>query len=126
MAQAPIKFIEGIVYLFGVPNRIITNNDTQFTSRAFLNFCEELGIKVCFALVSYPRCNGQVERANAEVLKGLKTEAFNKLEDKLKNWIDHLPSILWSLRTTPNRATVETPFFLVYGAKPILPTELRH
>ena len=78
-AQAAIKFIEGIVYCFGVPNIIITDNDTQLTSRAFLNFCEEMGIKVCFASVSYPRSNGQVERANAEGLKGLKTKAFEKL-----------------------------------------------
>ena len=85
-----------------------------------------MGIKVCFALVSYPRCNGQVERANAEVLRGLKTKAFDKLENKGRNWIDHLPSVLWSIRTTPSRATKETPFFLVYGAEVVLPTELRH
>ena len=46
MAQAAIKFIERIVYRFGVPDRIITANGTQFTNRAFLNFCEEMGIKV--------------------------------------------------------------------------------
>ena len=125
-AQAAIKFIEGIVYRFGVPNRVITDNGTQFTSRAFLNFYEEMGIKVCFASVSYPISNGQVERANAEVLKGLKTKAFNKLEDKGKKLIDHLPSILWSLRTTPSRTTGETPFFLVYGAEVVLPTVLKH
>ena len=77
-AQAAIKIIEGIVYWFKVPNRIITDNDTQFTSKAFLNFCEEMGIKVCFTLVSYPRSNGQVERENAEVLKGLKTKALDR------------------------------------------------
>ena len=53
------------------------------------------------ASVSYPRCNGQVERANAEVLKGLKTKTFDKLENRGRNWIEHLPSVLWSLRTTP-------------------------
>ena len=35
----------------------MTDNGTQFTSKAFLNFCEEMGIKVCFASVSYPRSN---------------------------------------------------------------------
>ena len=85
-----------------------------------------MGIKVCFASVSYPRSNGQVERVNAEVLKGLKTKAFNKLENKGKNWIEHLPSVLWSLRTTPSRATGETPFFLVYGAEAVLPSELKY
>ena len=43
-----------------------------------------------------------------------------------KDWIDHLSTVLWSLRTTPNRATGETPFILVYGAKAVLPTELKH
>jgi hypothetical protein len=28
---------------------------------------------------------------------------------------------VWSLRTTPSRATGFTPFFLVYGAEAILP-----
>ena len=81
---------------------------------------------MCFASVSYPRCNGQVERANAEVLKGLKTKAFDKLENRGRNWIEHLPSVMWSLRTTPTRPTGETPFFLVYGAEAVLPTELKH
>ena len=34
--------------------------------------------------------------------------------------------MLWSLKTTPTRPTGETPFFLVYGAEAVLPTELRH
>ena len=34
--------------------------------------------------------------------------------------------MLWSLRTTPNTATQETPFFLVHGAEAVLPVELAH
>jgi hypothetical protein len=34
--------------------------------------------------------------------------------------------VLWSLRTTPNAATRETPFFLVRGAKAVLPVEITH
>ena len=37
-----------------------------------------------------------------------------------------LPSVVWSLRTTPSRATGFTPFFLVYGAEAILPTDLEY
>src|SRR4051812_12543583 len=39
-------------------------------------------------------------------------------------WIDELPAVLWSLRTTPNRSTGFTPFFLVYGTKAIIPTDI--
>ena len=35
-----------------------------------------------------------------------------------------LPVVLWSLRTTPSRATGYTPFFMVYGSKAVLPTDL--
>jgi hypothetical protein len=34
--------------------------------------------------------------------------------------------VLWSLRTTPNAATQETPFFLVHGAEAVLPVEITH
>src|SRR4051812_15591845 len=40
---------------------------------------EDLGSKVCFASVAHPRSNGQAERANAEVLRGLRTKTFDRL-----------------------------------------------
>ena len=33
---------------------------------------------------------------------------------------------MWSIRTTATKPTGETPFFLVYGAKAVLPHEVRH
>jgi hypothetical protein len=39
---------------------------------------------------------------------------------------EELPSVVWSLRTTPSRATGFTPFFLVYGVEAILPTDLEY
>nr|AAT93943.1 putative polyprotein [Oryza sativa Japonica Group] len=69
--HSALKFIRGITGRFGVPNRIITDNGTQFTSELFGDYCEDMGIKLCFASPAHPRSNGQVERANAEILKGL-------------------------------------------------------
>jgi hypothetical protein len=34
--------------------------------------------------------------------------------------------VLWSLRTTPNRSTGLTPFFLVYGEEAILPSDVHY
>jgi hypothetical protein len=36
------------------------------------------------------------------------------------------PSVVWCLRTTPSRAMGFTPFFLVYGAEAVLPTDLEY
>ena len=101
-AQSAVKFFKGLVCRFGVPNRVITDNDTQFTSRTFMQYIQDLGNKVYFASVAHPWSNGQVERANAEVLRGLRTKTFDRLHKCGRHWIDELPAVLWSIRTTPN------------------------
>ena len=65
-----------------------------------------------------------MERANAEILRGLKTRTYNCLKKHGANWVSKLLSILWGNRTTPSRATGETLFFLVYGAEACLPPEI--
>ena len=77
-AGSVVKFIRGIVSRFGVPNRIITANGSQFTSNLFKTYCANLGTQICYASVAHPRSNGQAERANVEVLRGLKTRTFKK------------------------------------------------
>jgi hypothetical protein len=76
--------------------------------------------------VAHPMTNGQVERANGMILQGLKPRIYNDLNKFGKRWMKELPSLVWSLRTTPSRATGSTPFFLVYGAEAILPTDLEY
>ena len=39
-------------------------------------------------------------------------------------WMEELPVVLWTLRTTPNRSTGLTPFFLTYGSEAVLPSDL--
>jgi hypothetical protein len=58
------------------------------------------------------------------VLQGLKPRIFYKLNKHSKKWAAELPSVLWSLRTTPSRATGFTPFFLVYGSEAMLPIDV--
>ena len=101
-AQSAIKFFKGLVCRFGVPNRVITDNGTQFTSHAFMQYIEDLGSRVCFASVAHPRSNGQAERANAEVLRGLRMKTFDRLHKSGRRRIDELLAVLWSIRTTPN------------------------
>jgi transposase InsO family protein len=77
--QSAVKFIKSILCRFRVPNRIITNNGSQFTSDAFQGYCEDFGIQICYASPAHLESNGQVELANAEILKGLKTCTYEGL-----------------------------------------------
>jgi hypothetical protein len=121
---AAVAFLKSTVCRFGVPSRIITDNGTQFTSQIFQEYCEGIGTQLCFASVAHPRSNGQVERANTEILRGLKTRTYDCLKKHGANWVSELPSVLWGNRTTPSRATGETPFFLVYGAESCVPPKI--
>jgi hypothetical protein len=60
------------------------------------------------------------------ILQGLKPRIYNDLNKFGKRWIKELPSVVWSLRTTPSRATCFSLFFLVYGAEAILPMDLEY
>ena len=53
-----------------------------------------MGIKLCFASPAHPKSNGQVERANAEILKGLKTKTYNVLKRHGDLWLEELPAVL--------------------------------
>ena len=71
-ALTTVNFIKSIIFRFGVPHNIITDNGTNFTVAEFQNFCQELSIKINYASVTHPQSNGQVEKANGLVCGGIK------------------------------------------------------
>ena len=53
------EFFQDIMVRFGIPNRIITDNGTQFIGAEFKDLCEELGRKICYASVAHHRATGR-------------------------------------------------------------------
>uniref|UniRef100_A0A2N9G140 Uncharacterized protein n=1 Tax=Fagus sylvatica TaxID=28930 RepID=A0A2N9G140_FAGSY len=99
---------------------VISDNGTQFESRLFKRFCSELGIRNFFSSSGYPQSNGQAEISNKVILNGIK----RKLEAAKGKWVEELPSILWTYRTTVRKSTSETPFALAFGVEAIIPLEI--
>jgi hypothetical protein len=89
----------------------ITDNDRNFTSKELKDYCEGLGIKLNFPSVAHPLTNEQVKKANSLICNDIKKRLLAPLKTAKHAWVDELPSVLWSLRTTPNSATQKTPFF---------------
>jgi hypothetical protein len=65
-----------------------------------------------------------VEKANGLILAGIKPRLVKPLERSAGCWVEELPSVLWSLQTTPNCSVGFTPLFLVYKAEAVLPTDI--
>jgi hypothetical protein len=75
-SEEAVTFFTDIIYRFGIPYTIITDNNTQFTGKKFLNFCDDNNIRVDWLAVAHPKMNGQVQRANNMILQGLKPHIF--------------------------------------------------
>ena len=52
-------------------------------------------------------------------MSGLK----KRLDDAKGKWVEELPHVLWTYRTTPHRSIWETPFSMIYGAEIVIPLE---
>ena len=92
------KFVwRNIVTRFGIPHSLISDNRLQFDSKAFRRYCRELGIINRYFAPTYPQGNRQVEVVNKVIVSGLK----KRLDEAKGKWMDELPHVLWTYRTTP-------------------------
>jgi hypothetical protein len=91
---ASVKFLQSIIYRFGVPRRVLTDNGTQFKGVKFSRCCTDFGIHHQPSSVAHPQTNGQDEHTNGLLLQGMKIRMFQNLEARGKNWHKELPSVL--------------------------------
>ncbi|XP_022880896.1 uncharacterized protein LOC111398193 [Olea europaea var. sylvestris] len=108
------KFLwKNIIRRFGISYSIVSNNGRQFGNKKVRSLCEELGIKKYFSTPHHPQANGQVEAVNKTIKHVLK----RKLDVSKGPWVDELPQVLWTIRTTTMTPTGETPFLMAYGTE---------
>ncbi|KAI5351238.1 hypothetical protein L3X38_004129 [Prunus dulcis] len=112
------RFIwRNIIYRFGCPQSLITDNGSQFIDKQITALFKKYGIKQHLSNPRYPQGNGQAEASNKIILDCLK----KILEGAEGKWVDELPGVLWAYRTTKQRSTGETPLSLAYGTEAIIP-----
>ena len=112
---------KNIVTRFGIPITLISNNGFQFDSKTFRRYCCDLGIKNRYFTSTYPQGNRQAEAVNKVIVNGLK----KRLDDAKGKWVEELPHVFWTYRTTPCRSIGETPFSMTYGADAVIHLETR-
>jgi hypothetical protein len=117
-----IEFVEEhIIYRFGIPQTITTDQGTQFTSSEFREFAESMGIKLLNSSPYYAQDNGQAEASNKIMIKIIQ----KKIDQKPKRWHSVLNEALWAYRMAPHGATQTSPYELVYGHHAVLPWEMQ-
>ena len=98
------------------PRYILSDNGTEFKNSLMDQGLQQLGIDRIFAATYHPQSNGKLEVFH----KYLKPTMKKLCKKDPANWDKYLNQVLASYRITPNLATAELPFFLVYGRDPNL------
>ena len=96
---------------------ILSDNGTEFKNILMDQVLKQLGIEWIFSAPYHPQSNGKLEVFH----KYLKPTLKKLCEKDPSNWNQYLNQVLVSYRVTPNLATAEMPFYLVYGRDPNLP-----
>ncbi|KAI3757891.1 hypothetical protein L6452_05435 [Arctium lappa] len=106
-------YIDEVVSRHGVPLSILSDRDSQFTSKFWDGLQRELGTKVKLSMAYHPQTNGQSERT------------IQTLEDMLRScvidfggtWDSYLPLVEFAYNNSYHSSIRMAPFEALYGRK---------
>ena len=102
---------DNIFRLHGLPNSLVSNRGTQFTSGFSRALCKLVGITQDLSTSFHPQTAGQTERVNAILEKYLRGY-INYQQD---NWTEILTMAEFAYNTTVSVTMGIMPFFALYG-----------
>lgn len=113
-------FFDHIFRLHGLPQSIISDRDTRFTSKFWSSLFKLVGTKLAMSTANHPQTDGQTERLNRVIEEMLRAYVNSRYND----WDTHLSATEFAYNNSVNASTKATPFFLNYGHHPTTPKEL--
>ena len=99
---------------FGIPSKIISDQDPQFTSHFSTSLCQHLGINQNISTAYYPQTDGLSERKNQWVEQYLRLMTSSSQDD----WSDWLSIATAVHNNYPNATTHITPIEALFVTKP--------
>lgn len=109
-SAATIEKFKQMFTMHGLPNHVVTDSGTQFTSEETKHFFKKLGIKQDFSAVKHPATNGAVENFVKTSKRKIKAIVKSSKVD-VKTAVN---IFLFSYRTTKHATTNETPSNLLF------------
>lgn len=103
---------------FGVPLKITTDRESQFTSKVFAELANFLGSHTIVTTAYHPQGNGMVERFHRQL------KAAIMASGKSQRWSELLPIALFGLRSVFKEGLQSTAAEMVHGQSLRLPGEI--
>jgi transposase InsO family protein len=112
-------FIEHVVCRHGVPEQLLSDRGANFLSDLLQGVCAILGVDKINTSGYHPQTDGLVEKFNSTLINMI----AKCCEVQQHDWDEQLPYLLFAYRSSIQESTRESPFCLLYGRDPRLPTE---
>ncbi|XP_054260456.1 uncharacterized protein K02A2.6-like [Macrosteles quadrilineatus] len=109
-SRSTIKVLRSLFATHGVPDTIVSDNGSAFTSQEFRSFNESNGIRHVVVAPYHPSSNGQAER----MVQTTKNSLRRILQG---DWQKRLAQFLISSHITPNCSTNMSPSELLFGRR---------
>ena len=109
-ASATVDRLRTTFATFGIPETVVSDNGTCFTSHVFKDFMDRNGIRHVTVAPFHPSSNGLAERAVQTVKSGVQRLKDGSLQTRVSRMLFHY-------RVTPQSTTGKTPCELMFGRK---------
>ena len=107
-------FVERVARRFGLPEGIVSDRGSVFTSKFWSTLCFHLKIKRRLSTAFHPQTDGQTERQNQTLEHYLRCYCNYRQDD----WVARLAMAEFTYNNSVHATTGQTPFFLLYGFHP--------
>ena len=111
---------DNVVKYHGVPDSIISDRDTRFTSNFWRELAKVMGIKLRLSSAFHPETDGLCERANRTVIQLLRNDS----NLKANNWTENLTAVEMAINNYQQSSTKQSPYYLNSGMHVRLPNQV--
>ena len=116
-AEEVLRFMkEEIIYCFGLPRVVVSNNATCFTASVLDSFMARNGITWKTVLAYAPMSNGRAERMDSTLKRAIRKAILGSTPGRT-NWDEALLKVLYGYRRRKMVVGL-SPFELLYGVLP--------
>jgi hypothetical protein len=113
-------FVDEIVCRHSAPSTLLSDQGAQFTSSLLKEVCNYLKTRKLNTTAYNPRCNGLTERFNRTLCQLLSMYS----DERQNDWDEYIPTALFAYRVSKQETTKMSPFEILYGRQPRLPSDL--
>lgn len=104
------SFLSRVVYRFGCPRVLLTDNGTEYSNHEVDSLLDELGVHHFSSPPYHPQSN-PTERVN----RVIKQMIISYVDQEHKSWKDHLPELQYAINSAKHDSTKFSPVLLTLG-----------